>query len=143
MLFLSVIFAVNVIFTVEPDYNRLNVVKAQSKIRTEVFNESLEIKEEFEKIAKRKYDVKNYNCKHKSEAFAEFLTQKGAENVKICKIDHKSGKYSHMVVIWNDNVYDATSNPSFYSIPSNKYFDMIKRYGFNGLRVTTSYLKNN
>ncbi|WP_414469041.1 hypothetical protein [Methanobacterium sp. ACI-7] len=143
MLFLSVIIAANALFSAEPDYNRTNIVNAQSKVHSGSLNESSEIKEAFYKIAKRKYDTKNYNCKHKSEAFAEFLTKKRAQNVQIATIVHESGKYSHMVVVWEGNVYDPTSTPPFYSMPAEKYFSMIKKYGFNGLRVTTPYTKRN
>jgi hypothetical protein len=82
MVLISIFLAVNIILPVGEDVNRVTIVNARSKVKTEVFNESLEIKEAFYKIAKRKYDEKKCNCKHKSEAFAEVLTHKGLKMSK-------------------------------------------------------------
>jgi acetate kinase len=58
-------------------------------------------------------------------------------------IEHESGKYSHMVVCWDGKVYDATVKPPVYGISENKYFDEIKKYGFNGLRFKVPFVANN
>lgn len=103
------------------------------------------LKKHFIKLLKKKYDVKNYNCKHESGAFAEVLIKNGAENVKLSPINHescKSCKYSH-VVVGDNNVYDPTSNPPFYAMTSEKYVSMIEKCGFNGMRVNRPYTKEN
>jgi hypothetical protein len=38
------------------------------------------------------------NCKNKSEMFADYLIQIGANNVYLVVIEHNSEKYSHEVV---------------------------------------------
>ena len=58
-------------------------------------------------------------------------------------IEHESGKYSHVAVLWNGEVYDATVTPPVYGISEDKYFDEIKKYGFNGLRFKVPFVANN
>ncbi len=78
--------------------------------------------------------MKNYNCKHKSEAFASELKKNGAENVKLSTIDHNSGDYSHRVVVGEGNVYDTTFTPAVYSMPEDEYFDKISKHIFTDLK---------
>ncbi|MGB9978130.1 hypothetical protein [Methanobacterium sp.] len=104
--------------------------------------EDQEINKSFHKIAALKYDVKKCNCKHKSNEFVDVLAKKGAKNIYLITIEHESGEYSHMVVSWEDKIYDATATPPVYGMDENKYLTKIMEYGFNGLRVKTPYLSN-
>jgi hypothetical protein len=105
-------------------------------------HEDPEIKKSFQKIAALKYDVRKCNCKHKSNAFADLLAKKGAKNIYLIAIEHKFGEYSHMVVSWEDKVHDTTITPPVYGIEEGKYLNELKKYGFTGLQVKTSYPSN-
>lgn len=126
------------------DFSSNTPMKSTKLVKTsaKMISKDSEITESFREIADLQYDQKKCNCKHKSEAFAGVLTKKGAKNVYLVTIGHKSGKYSHMVVSWEGKIYDATTVPCVYGMPEDKYFKKIEKYGFNGLRVKSPYLGN-
>ena len=113
-----------------------------------------DIKKYFQKVVKVPYKA-NYNsnapkkpaqfwkdnygdCDDKSVAFADYLNKIGAEDIKIVIIRHNSKKYSHCEVIWKNHIFDATAEPSVYNMDQTKYFNYLKKMGFN-LRITYSY----
>ena len=134
-----IIFTVNTAVSVNLDSNKSILTNNQVKSSVKLTFEDSKIKESFYKISDLEYHEKKCNCKHKSEAFASVLIRNGANDVFLVTIDHQSGQYSHMVVSWGNKIYDATANPSIYGIPENEYFNSIKKYGFNGLRVKIPY----
>lgn len=81
----------------------------------------------------------NYgDCDDKSAAFADYLNRMGAEDIKIVIILHNSKKYSHCVVIWKNHVFDPTVEPPLYNMEQTKYFNYLKKMGFN-LQITYPY----
>ncbi len=81
----------------------------------------------------------NYgDCDDKSAAFADYLDRMGAEDIKIVIILHDSKKYSHCAVIWKNHIFDATAEPPIYNIDPTKYFNYLKKTGFN-LQITYPY----
>jgi len=136
---ITIILTVNTSLSVDFNSDKLNSTDNSVKLSTKI-SENHEIKESFNKIADLRYNVQKCNCKHKSEAFANALVKKGASNVYLVTIEHQSGEYSHMVILWDDKIYDATIKPSVYGMPENEYFNKIKKYGFNGLRVKIPYM---
>jgi len=138
-LFVTIVFTVNTVLSLEYDSNTSNPPNSELKVQTEVIDENPVIKESFYKIAALEYNEKRCNCKHKSEAFARVLSENKVENTQIVSIEHESGKYSHMMVLWDGRIYDATIVPPVYGMAAGEYFNKIKKYGFNGLRFTAPY----
>jgi uncharacterized protein YxeA len=138
---LTIILTVNTSLSIDFNLDKLDSADKPVQLNTKL-HENQEIKESFNKIADRPYDVQKYNCKHKSESFANALVKKSASNVYLVTIEHLSGEYSHMVVLWDNKVYDATIKPPVYGMEGNYYFNKVKKYGFNGLRITTPYTGN-
>lgn len=137
IVFITIIFTVNTAVSTNLDSNKS--ISTNNQVKTSAVPENSEINESFHKISDIEYNEKKYNCKHKSEAFAAVLIKNDANNVYLVTIGHQSGQYSHMVVSWNDKIYDATARPSVYGMPEKEYFNMIKKCGFNGLRVKEPY----
>ncbi|WP_424355569.1 hypothetical protein [Methanobacterium sp. MBAC-LM] len=138
ILILTIIFTMNTLLSVNFSSNDyFNTSK-----EAQVTSEDQEINKSFHKIASLKYNVKKCNCKHKSNAFADVLAKKGAKNVYLITIEHETREYSHMVVSWEDKVYDATITPPVYGIDEKEYLDKIRKYRFTGLRVKAPYSGN-
>jgi hypothetical protein len=86
----------------------------------------------------------NYgDCDDKGAAFADYLNKLGAEDVKIVIILHDSKEYAHCAVLWKDHIFDPSAEPPIYNMNKTRYFNFLKKIGFN-LQVTYpySYYKN-
>ena len=139
---LTMSFSVGVALPTDFSSNETINSSKQMKENAQPTPENPEIKKSFQKIAALKYNVKKCNCKHKSNAFADLLAKKCAENIYLIVIEHESGEYSHMVVSWEGKVYDATITPPVYGMDEGKYLNKLRKYGFTGLQVKTSYSSN-
>lgn len=94
----------------------------------------------FQEIKNIPYNEKTMNCKHKSELFAKYLVDMGATDVHIVVIQHKSGKYSHEFVEWDEHYYDPCYSDLSYQIPKRDYLNNLHKIGFNGIAVQSPYV---
>ncbi|MEL7669503.1 hypothetical protein [Methanobacterium sp.] len=142
ILIITISFTTNTLLSMDFSSNNSFNTSKEVKVNAQVTSKDQEINKSFHKIASLKYDVKKCNCKHKSNAFADVLTKKGAKNVYLITIEHGPREYSHMVVSWEGRVYDTTITPPVYGIDEKEYLNKIKKYGFTGLQVKAPYSSN-
>ncbi|MGB9978632.1 hypothetical protein [Methanobacterium sp.] len=102
-----------------------------------VSKNNLEIYTYFNKIAASPYDKETNNCKIKSEKFAKYLVSNGATNVYHVQIQYKDNVQFHECVEWQGKIYDPTI--PVYAMNENKYFNLIKSYGLDGLKFISPY----
>ena len=94
----------------------------------------------FREIRNIPYNDKSMNCKNKSELFAEYLKENGAQDVSIVIIVHKSGVYSHEFVEWSGHFYDLCNNEVLsYKLSKKEYLHKLEKIGFTGLTVESPY----
>lgn len=139
ILFIVIFLTTDAVLSIQYDFNRTNVLNTGLKTGTKVINDDLIINDSFYEIADEEYNEKSYNCKNKSEDFAGVLYQKDMKNIQLVTVSHESGKYSHMVVLWDGNIYDPTMTPPAFAMPEEKYFDLIEKYGFGGIIYKMPY----
>ncbi|AXV38425.1 MAG: hypothetical protein CIT01_09525 [Methanobacterium sp. BRmetb2] len=70
------------------------------------------------------------DCDDKAVAFLDYLYNKGERKLFLVNLKHKSGKYSHACLIWNNRIYDPTIQPTIYNMDQKRYFDTLKDYRF-------------
>lgn len=78
------------------------------------------------------------DCDDKSTAFADYLYNIGAEDIKMVTIVYKSQEYAHACVMWKGRIFDASAEPPIYNMDPDRYFNFLEKKGFK-LRVTHSY----
>ncbi|AXV38536.1 MAG: hypothetical protein KO217_00325 [Methanobacteriaceae archaeon] len=137
--FILIFFTADTVLSYEYDSNKTNLVNSGLKTGTEVIYDDLLINNSFYEIADLEYNEKTYNCKNKSEDFASVLYQERVGNIQLVTIQHETGQYSHMVVLWDGKIYDPTMTPPTFGMPEKKYLDMIKKYGFRGIMYKMPY----
>ncbi len=110
-------------------------------IRSNINQNTVNIK--FKEILDIPYNEKSMNCKHKSELFAEYLSEIGGEGVYLVIIQHDSGKYSHEFVEWGGRYYDScNTNELSYLISKEEYLNKLHKIGFNGIVIQSPYIKS-
>ena len=98
------------------------------------------INSKFKEIKDIPYDDKTMNCKNKSELFAAYLKENGAQDVSIVTIVHKSGTYSHEFVEWDGHFYDLCNGEVLsYRLSKKEYLLRLENIGFTGLTVESPY----
>jgi hypothetical protein len=128
--------------------------KTETTTKKEINPNNPDVKKYFQKVANVPYKADytstvpkkpakfwkdNYgDCDDKSTAFADYLYNIGAEDVKLVSITHQSQKYGHVCVMWKGRIFDATAAPPIYNMDQEKYFNYLLTQGFN-LRVTYTY----
>jgi hypothetical protein len=95
---------------------------------------------EFMRIHDIPYNEANYNCKNKSEDFADYLISKGAINISTVQIYYKDNTYTHQFILWNGRIYDPTPTQIIYDIEPQRYYDGLYQLGFTGMRITSPYI---
>jgi hypothetical protein len=94
----------------------------------------------FRQIRNIPYNVRSMNCKTKSELFAEYLEENGAQNICIVTVVHSSGTYSHEFVEWNGHFYDMCNNEVIsYTYSKEEYLLKLQKIGFTGVTVESPY----
>ena len=91
----------------------------------------------FNKIAAMPYNIKNNNCKNKTEKFVDYLTKNGATEVYIVEAQYKDGTKYHEFIQWQGKIYDPTL-PA-YGMNVNDYDNILKYNGITGLQFITKY----
>jgi hypothetical protein len=98
------------------------------------------VNKEFMKIRNIPYNEKSMNCKNKSELFAAYLEENGAQNISIVTIVHSSGKYSHEFVEWKGHFYDMCNGQVLsYKLSKKAYLLKLANIGFTGITVESPY----
>lgn len=98
------------------------------------------VDKKFMEIRNIPYNEKSMNCKHKSELFASYLKNNGAQDVSIVTIVHSSGKYSHQFVDWNGHFYDMCNYQVLsYKLSKKEYLLKLGKIGFNGVTIESPY----
>ena len=98
------------------------------------------VDKKFMEIRNIPYNEKNMNCKTKSELFAAYLVENGAQNIGLVTIVHSSGQYSHEFVDWNGHFYDMCNNGVLsYKLSKKAYLVKLNKMGFKGLTIESPY----
>jgi hypothetical protein len=98
------------------------------------------VNKKFIEIRNIPYNEKTMNCKTKSELFAAYLKENGAQNIGLVTIVHSSGQYSHEFVDWNGHFYDMCNNEVLsYKLSKKAYLIKLDKMGFKGLTVESPY----
>ena len=101
------------------------------------------VDKEFQTIRDIPYNDVSMNCKNKSELFAAYLKENGAQNVGLVTIVYSSGKYSHEFVDWNGHFYDACNNEVLsYKLSKEEYLAKLEKIGFTGVTFESPYPNN-
>lgn len=82
------------------------------------------------------------DCDDKSVAFANYLHQMGAEDIKLVTITHESKEYAHSAVMWQNHIFDASADPPIYNMNRSTYYDFAQKKGFK-LWVEYTYSHSN
>lgn len=92
-------------------------------------NESY-LHKEFDRISELPYE--QYKCRQKSDMLFEFIHQQDPySQVYTVSIQHASGKYAHVFVLYEGVVFDPTSEPSLYRQTLDKYNKNLDKWQFN------------
>lgn len=130
-----------------------NSVAITNVIIKDITPEEISVKKYFDKVSKVPYKA-NYksqvpktpekfwkdnsgDCDDKSIAFAHYLYTKGATDLWIITITHKSNKYSHSCVMWKNRIFDPTSVPPIYNCERSRYYKSLQKDGFQLWAATT------
>jgi len=98
-----------------------------SKVRHGI-NESY-LRKEFDRISELPYD--QYKCRQKSDMLFEFIHQQDPySEVYTVNIQHASGKYAHVFVLYEGVVFDPTSEPPLYRQSLDKYNKNLDKWKF-------------
>jgi len=91
-------------------------------------NESY-LRAEFDRIAELPYD--QYKCRQKSDMLFDFIHQQDPySEVYTVNIQHASGKYAHVFVLYEGVVFDPTSEPPLYRQSMDKYNKNLEKWAF-------------
>ena len=89
-----------------------------------------ELQNEFQRIASLPYE--EYKCRQKSNLLWNYIhTNDPNSAVYTVSIQHKSGKYAHVYVVYEGMVFDPTSEPALYRIPMDKYNRQLDAWSFD------------
>jgi hypothetical protein len=83
----------------------------------------------------------DFNCKNKSEIFAEFVFSHGYRNIKLLQVWNSDYSKGHQVVLINGFVYDPTCG--YYQMEESDFLDISRKSGLNGAVITRDYIHNN
>jgi hypothetical protein len=98
---------------------------------------------EFKVIQAIPYNEKSMNCKNKSELFAAYLKENGAQDVGIVTIMYSSDQYSHEFVDWNGHFYDTCNSAVVsYKLSKDEYLTKLEKIGFTGVTFESPYPNN-
>jgi len=139
--------------------NTTEIIETEAtKSKVEINPDNQDVKNYFQKVADVPYKADyistkpknpaqfwkdNFgDCDDKSIAFADYLYNIGAEDVKVVVINHESNKYAHACIMWKGKIFDATAKPPIYDMDPDRYFNFLEKQGFT-LRITYSYEPKN